>query len=104
MQASKWTRLFLLLGFLQVMVTIPILIATVIITTDGRERVYSSSSDMRDEIRYLSNKAVRVRTENIWFILYEVWRVWLVIDGVCVQITNQSSLESYAYVFAFAYP
>ncbi|ORZ02977.1 hypothetical protein BCR43DRAFT_482506, partial [Syncephalastrum racemosum] len=82
MQASKWTRLFLLLGFLQVMVTIPILIATLVITADGRGRVYSTSAAMRDEVRYLSNKGVRVRIENIWFILYEVWRVWLVVDGI----------------------
>ncbi|KAI9322881.1 hypothetical protein BX666DRAFT_1899193 [Dichotomocladium elegans] len=43
----------------------------------------------------LRNKLIRVTIENLWFIFYELWKLWLVIDGV----TRRNTLTVIATIF-----
>lgn len=79
---------------MQILVTIPILVTTLVrIETDVQAKVVADTNDPRV---YLLDKVVRVRIENIWFILYEIWRLWIVTDGVtpcsCTHADCQASL------------
>ncbi|KAL1926071.1 hypothetical protein VTP01DRAFT_6108 [Rhizomucor pusillus] len=78
--SSPWSKLFLFIGIVQILVTIPILVTTLVrIETDVQAKVVADTNDPRV---YLLDKVVRVRIENIWFILYEIWRLWIVTDGI----------------------
>ena len=74
---------------MQVIVTVSILIVTLVkvetsmnvLNATSLKHIYGSS-DANDFKDYLKNKVIRVRMENIWFIFYEIWKLWLVFDAV----------------------
>lgn len=68
---------FLSLVILQVVISLPLLI---VICTN----VLSYGDDQLE----MHLKIRHVRLEVIWFILFEVWRLWLVIDAVRVNKSN----------------
>ncbi|KAI8146621.1 hypothetical protein BJV82DRAFT_599208 [Fennellomyces sp. T-0311] len=45
---------------------------------------------------YLRDKVIRVRIENIWFIVYEFWKLWLVIDGI-LQFNSLTIIAAAAF-------
>lgn len=84
---SKWSKRFILLALLQVAITIPILIATLVkVETNPIHDAPLLDQEPDDSTDYLRSrlrdKTDRVRFENIWFIVYELWRLGLMLDGV----------------------
>lgn len=69
------------LALLQILVTIPVLIvALVIVETQFPQWAPPLRSD--SPIILFGNPRFQVHIENIWFIVYEIWKLWLAIDGV----------------------
>ncbi|KAG2223410.1 hypothetical protein INT45_001716, partial [Circinella minor] len=100
---SKWSKWFLALALMQVIVTVPILIVTLIkVETSTHindiaspEHIFGSS-DASSFKNYLRDKVIRVRMENIWFILYEIWKLWLVFDAI-LQANSLTVIASAAF-------
>ncbi|SAL97889.1 hypothetical protein [Absidia glauca] len=76
--ANRWTKSFLFLVVLQVLISLPILII-----------VSLNVMDYGDIDAETHVKVQHVRLEVIWFILFELWRLWLVIDALihCSSLT-----------------
>lgn len=84
---SKWSKRFILLALLQVLITIPILIATLVnVETSPIQDTPMLDQEPNESTDYLRlrlrDKNDRVRFENIWFIVYELWKLGLMLDGV----------------------
>lgn len=84
---SKWSKRFIFLALLQVLITIPILIATLVKveSTPIQDTLVldQEPNDSTDYLRLrLRDKTDRVRFENIWFIVYELWKLGLMLDAV----------------------
>lgn len=84
---SKWSKRFILLALLQVLITIPILIATLVkVESSPIQDTLELDQEPNDSTDYLRlrlrDKTDRVRFENIWFIVYELWKLGLMLDGV----------------------
>ncbi|KAI9490229.1 hypothetical protein BDB00DRAFT_838883 [Zychaea mexicana] len=89
---TRWSKWFLALALMQVIVTIPILIVT-LVKVETSYNMNPPTTDLKD---YLKDKVVRVRIENIWFIVYELWKLWLVIDGI-LQANSLTVIASAAF-------
>ncbi|KAJ8659477.1 hypothetical protein O0I10_004842 [Lichtheimia ornata] len=84
---SKWSKRFILLALLQVLITIPILIATLVnVETSPIQDTPMLDQEPNESTDYLRlrlrDKNDRVRFENIWFIVYELWKLGLMLDGL----------------------
>ncbi|KAI9248205.1 hypothetical protein BDA99DRAFT_564822 [Phascolomyces articulosus] len=89
---SRWSKWFIALALMQVIVTIPILIVT-LVKVETSLTMQEPQTDIKE---YLRDKVVRVRIENIWFIIYELWKLWLVIDGI-LQANSLTVIASAAF-------
>lgn len=86
--ANRWTKSFLFLVVLQVLISLPILIIVSLNVMDY--------GDMDAETHV---KVQHVRLEVIWFILFELWRLWLVIDAVSfTKIASSPFLKSLLFI------
>ncbi|KAI8086403.1 uncharacterized protein BX664DRAFT_335712 [Halteromyces radiatus] len=76
--ANRWTKTFLSLVVFQVLISLPLL---VVICTD-----VNSYQPLEYELHAKIN---HVRVEVLWFIFFEIWRLWLVIDALihCSSLT-----------------
>ncbi|KAI8341128.1 hypothetical protein BC941DRAFT_415908 [Chlamydoabsidia padenii] len=75
---NRWTKAFLSLSVSQVVISLPLLIV-----------ICTNISSYGDDKPEMFLKIRHVRIEVIWYILFEVWRLWLVIDALihCSSLT-----------------
>ncbi|KAG2211429.1 hypothetical protein INT46_004717 [Mucor plumbeus] len=86
---SRWIQLYFILVIIQTLLSIPILIKTLLntedltqITADTKDD--SSLLDDKNTIfgNYLTAKGYKIIYENVLFIVFEVWRLWALTDGI----------------------
>lgn len=92
----RWSSAFLLLASLQAICTLALLTPTLdhvrkIYYETKREKTSGNiSSADNSEIDELFDKAFKISGEYVMFLVFEVWRVWLAIDGVRKQNKTDS--------------
>lgn len=85
---------------IQTVLSIPILVKT-LINTEGVNQI-DDSATIEDETAtlqekntifgdYLTAKGYKIIYENVLFIVYETWRLWILTDGVNTMIKFRSS-------------
>ncbi|KAI9300795.1 hypothetical protein BJ944DRAFT_272469 [Cunninghamella echinulata] len=111
--ANKWTKIFLLLGLIQVLLSLVFLISIEVnafqytIASDTLE-YETSKNDGHPYFQGFSvdpnYKILHVKLQVIWFILFELWRCWLVVaslihcSSLTVITTGISTLFSLGFV------
>ncbi|OAD80046.1 hypothetical protein PHYBLDRAFT_59086 [Phycomyces blakesleeanus NRRL 1555(-)] len=94
-----WGKWFIILAGVQLVITIPNLIATLIIF-----HPIGDLGSRQDQKGWVLDgyKAIRIQAETIWFILFEVWRFWLAFDGVVQGSSLTVFLAFGSTIFAIA--
>lgn len=99
---SKWSSLFLLLASFQVIASLALLIPCLV---HARKIYYLSVTEYdylhihEHTVENTYEKPFKVSGECVMFILFEVWRLWLAIDGVRITI-NTFNFSTYLPIFA----
>ncbi|KAI9024431.1 hypothetical protein CLU79DRAFT_845051 [Phycomyces nitens] len=99
---NKWTRWFLLLVGIQLFITVPNLIATAVMYSGKGFEYYDGRSDYSAGYGDTYIKQGRIIYESIWFIIFEIWRFWLAIDGVLHSNSLTVSVTFFSTTFAIA--
>ncbi|GAA5806765.1 hypothetical protein MFLAVUS_000113 [Mucor flavus] len=93
---SKWIKIYFALVIIQTILSIPILVKTLVNTEDVRRTLpINQSTDYADTLfgNYLITKEYKIIYENVLFIVYEVWRLWILTDGI-VHLNSLTILAS----------
>lgn len=78
MKKYKWSTAFLLLASIQAICTIALLTPALV---HVREIYYSTKKEDLPN-NEVFKKAFKISGEYVMFLVFEVWRLWLAIDGV----------------------
>lgn len=90
---SRWIQICFSLVILQTILSVPILLKTLKNTdTVNKDSENTDTTDDNHAIfgSNLTAKGYKIIYENILFIVFEVWRLWTLTDGVSIQ--NEISL------------
>ncbi|KAG2236072.1 hypothetical protein INT48_006088, partial [Thamnidium elegans] len=93
---SKWIKIYFALVIIQTILSIPILVKTLVNTEDVRKTLPTNpSAEYSDALfgNYLITKEYKIIYENVLFIVYEVWRLWILTDGI-VHLNSLTILAS----------
>ncbi|KAI9273440.1 hypothetical protein EDC94DRAFT_194882 [Helicostylum pulchrum] len=93
---SKWFKIYFTLVIIQTILSIPILVKTLVNTEGVRKTLpINKSTDYADALfgNYLIAKEYKIIYENVLFIVYEVWRLWILTDGI-VHLNSLTILAS----------
>jgi hypothetical protein len=85
---SRWIQVYFSLVILQTILSIPILVKTLINTEMINKALADTSQPSAEEDRRtvfgisLTAKGYKIIYENVLFIIFEIWRLWTLTDGV----------------------
>ncbi|OAD66280.1 hypothetical protein PHYBLDRAFT_71135 [Phycomyces blakesleeanus NRRL 1555(-)] len=97
---NKWTKRFLLLVGIQLLFTIPNLIATAVMYNPYNYEYLNTPEGGDDKWYDTIAKRARIQYESIWFIIFEIWRFWLAVDGVLHGNSMTISVTFFSTAFA----
>lgn len=96
LKRSRWILIYFSLVIIQTILSIPILVKT-LINTENVEAYDATPYDpaFKNTIfdQSLMYKEYKILYENIFFIFYETWRIWILIDGI-VHLNSLTILAS----------
>lgn len=101
---SRWIQVYFILVILQTLLSIPILVKTLLNAKNINQTLPPDESIRYQDALFgdkLMKKEYKIIYENILFIVYEVWRLWILTDGVKYQkcATSPYGCTNYPFIF-----
>ncbi|KAI9344748.1 hypothetical protein BD770DRAFT_397419 [Pilaira anomala] len=93
---SRWIQVYFVLVILQTLLSIPILVKTLLNAKNINQTLPLDASIRYQDALFgdeLMIKEYKIVYENILFIVYEVWRIWILTDGI-VHLNSLTILAS----------
>ncbi|KAI8076679.1 uncharacterized protein B0P05DRAFT_135366 [Gilbertella persicaria] len=91
---SRWIQFYFALVIVSTILTVSILIKTLANTNRINQNQEAEAIDDNYEFSvYLTAKGYKIVYENILFIVFEVWRIWCLTDGI-VHLNSLTILAS----------